>query len=206
MDVPSEAFLGDEGMAIDARNSFPEGPSPVHRLSPTGLGFTVTLDDGIQPGRPVSLAFTYTDADVAGTDDRKLVLARYDDTRGFWTPLPTERDPSNHRLTGLTDHFSLFQVMMLSPGASVGEAKAFPNPLRPALGQRQMKFSDIPAGSEVKIFTMQGELVRTLHADDLGEAPWDGKNAGGQSVASGVYIVRIEGVGGKKILKVAVQR
>ena len=62
------------------------------------------------------------------------------------------------------------------------------------------------AGSEVKIFTLQGDLVRVLHADDLGEAPWDGKNTGGQSVASGVYIVRIEGPGGHKTIKVAVQR
>jgi hypothetical protein len=90
---------------------------------------------------------------------------------------------------------------------SVDSAVAYPNPLRPAKYPGiDMTFANLPTDSKIKIFTTTGELVRELAVTPLGESPWNGKNASGQDVASGVYLAFIEGTGGNKTIKVAVQR
>jgi flagellar hook assembly protein FlgD len=43
------------------------------------------------------------------------------------------------------------------------------------------------SGVEVKVYTSEGELVKKL--DGLA---WDGRNAAGASVASGVYLFRVK--------------
>ena len=69
-----------------------------------------------------------------------------------------------------------------------GEAEviAFPNPFRFS-SQRVVSFS-IPAGLqgsdlEIRIYTMGGELVRTVRG-----LTWDATNDAGNRVASGVYL------------------
>jgi hypothetical protein len=74
------------------------------------------------------------------------------------------------------------------PGTS--KAVAYPNPFRPK-SQRLLTFT-VPAdltgsGVEVKVYTSEGELVKKL--DGLA---WDGRNAAGAPVASGVYLFRIK--------------
>ena len=58
----------------------------------------------------------------------------------------------------------------------------------------------------IKIYTLTGVEIRELKSTASGLASWDGKNTSGESVASGVYFAFIEGTGGKKTLKVAIQR
>lgn len=57
----------------------------------------------------------------------------------------------------------------------------------------QLRFFGLIAGSEVKILTADGRLVRSLNPNDFAEvqgsqAQWDGRNMEGELVASGVYI------------------
>jgi len=70
------------------------------------------------------------------------------------------------------------------------KAVAYPDPFRPK-SQRLAVFS-VPAeieasGAEVRVYTSEGELVRKL--DGLA---WDGKNAAGAEVASGVYLFKVK--------------
>jgi len=56
-----------------------------------------------------------------------------------------------------------------------------------------LRFFSLIAGSEVKILTADGRLVRRLNPDNFAEvqgsqAQWDGRNMEGELVASGVYI------------------
>lgn len=74
--------------------------------------------------------------------------------------------------------------------AGTAKAVAYPNPFRPK-SQRLVTFT-VPAqlgasGVEVKIYTSEGELVKKL--DGLA---WDGRNAAGAPVASGVYLFRLK--------------
>lgn len=60
-------------------------------------------------------------------------------------------------------------------------------------GPDMLNFYNLVPGSEVKILTANGQLIRTLYPDNFDEvrgglAQWDGKNSEGRLVASGVYV------------------
>jgi hypothetical protein len=63
----------------------------------------------------------------------------------------------------------------------------WPNPFNPrtAVGG-VVKFSYLPAGSKVGIYTITGELVKTL-PEVNGLAMWDGRNQTGYMVSAGIY-------------------
>ena len=69
---------------------------------------------------------------------------------------------------------------------------AYPNPCYLNRGQI-VRIANLPLNSEVRIYSLSGELVRTLEEGvemkgGLQEAIWDGKNEEGQEVVRGVYI------------------
>ncbi|MFD1553592.1 T9SS type A sorting domain-containing protein [Putridiphycobacter roseus] len=67
----------------------------------------------------------------------------------------------------------------------------------------QIKITNLPEVCNVKIFNMQGSLIRQYTKDDpLTSLNWDLTNTVGVPIASGVYIIHIEVPGvGEKILK-----
>lgn len=67
----------------------------------------------------------------------------------------------------------------------------------------RVKITNLPQKATIKIFTMNGNLVRTYTKDsDLPEVIWDLKNTEGVPVASGLYIVHIDaGDLGEKVVK-----
>ena len=61
----------------------------------------------------------------------------------------------------------------------------------------------------VKVYNIAGELVRPIFDADVQsglwfQANWNGKNADGETVASGVYFVSVKGAGIKTIRRVVV--
>ncbi|MFA6092089.1 MAG: hypothetical protein WC986_04015 [Elusimicrobiota bacterium] len=84
---------------------------------------------------------------------------------------------------------------------------------RPITFDGTMIHYGLPAGDsaelKVKIYDVAGELVREIPQGELGGgftyySPWDCKNEGGKSVASGVYIGQIKWGGRNKFFKMAV--
>ena len=49
-------------------------------------------------------------------------------------------------------------------------------------------FLNLPAGSTLKVFAIDGHLVKTLNASAGGNQPWDLTNDAGEKVASGIYL------------------
>ena len=96
--------------------------------------------------------------------------------------------------------------MAAAPAADLSSAKVYPNPFRPALGHTAVTFAQLPAGAEIRIYTISGELVRELAADAGGIARWDATNKDGRGVASGGYFALVRGAGDKSVLKVVIQR
>jgi len=74
--------------------------------------------------------------------------------------------------------------------SGTGKAAAYPNPFRPKIHNLvAFKLAESMAGPEmeIKIYTSEGELVKKVEG-----LAWDGKNAAGAAVASGVYIFRVK--------------
>ena len=84
--------------------------------------------------------------------------------------------------------------------------KARPNPLNP---KTELSFTLSREGRvRVTVYDMQGRLMKTLLDDNRGvgeqRLSWDGSNARGEKVASGVYFFRIQAPEGEVIQRVAV--
>jgi hypothetical protein len=103
--------------------------------------------------------------------------------------------------------FSLAEVFVGddAPPEDLSSAKIFPNPFRPARFST-LKIEEVPEGAQVAVYTLAGEKVVDLPpADRFGKTVWDGRNSGGQSVASDVYFAVIQGTGQKKVFRIAVE-
>ena len=73
-------------------------------------------------------------------------------------------------------------------------------------GEREIRFTHIPPGSKISIFTVRGELIKTLTHDDLfvGDVYWNLRTEENLDAAYGVYVFVVESPGiGTKIGKFA---
>ena len=83
---------------------------------------------------------------------------------------------------------------------------AYPNPFRPSQGHTTMTIGNVAPNQTLKLFTLKGDLVRSIPTTSGGEATWDLKNDSGESVQSAVYFGLVDGQGSDKTFKVVVQR
>lgn len=77
---------------------------------------------------------------------------------------------------------------------------AYPTPFIPSKGHSQITFTRLTARVTIRIYTISGELVRTLVKDSgaSDEVSWvPVVSDRGESVASGVYIYHVESADGK---------
>ncbi|MFP4458023.1 MAG: T9SS type A sorting domain-containing protein [Candidatus Zixiibacteriota bacterium] len=75
----------------------------------------------------------------------------------------------------------------------VDEIKVYPNPVNFGIGQ-EMIFSELPANPYLTIYTTNGDPVINYdpsYTDFANRFIWDGANAAGNEVASGIYIYTI---------------
>ncbi len=98
-------------------------------------------------------------------------------------------------------------TVTMTPWAEAGKIYVYPNPFKPDTASGHvLKFDNCPEGTEIRIYTVTGELVRK-YADVSGKQTWDGKNTQGSDVASGVYMyVVVQSDGSKTLGKVFVVR
>ncbi|HEX9657889.1 MAG TPA: hypothetical protein VGB89_13360, partial [Bacteroidota bacterium] len=95
--------------------------------------------------------------------------------------------------------------------ADINRINVVPNPYLGASAyekqlDRVLRFTNLPVGAKVRIFTLAGALVQTIENSGPGTtADWDLQNEKGNMVASGMYIAHVDIPGiGSKILKIAV--
>lgn len=103
-----------------------------------------------------------------------------------------------------------FALGVIAPPVSI---KAYPNPWKPGTGGTHdaagVTFSGIPGAATIDIYTVTGELVRTIRVAESagGIAFWDGLRDSGGKAGSGVYLAAIKiATGGSKTIKLAVER
>jgi len=73
-------------------------------------------------------------------------------------------------------------------------------------GEREVRFTYVPPGSKISIFTVRGELVRTLYSENLfvGDVYWNLRSEENIDVAYGIYVYVVDAPNiGTKIGKLA---
>lgn len=111
--VPAGTFTQTVDLLASAR-AFASAPPG----QPTQLEFEISAAAGGQEvhrfanNRRLTLAISYTDADIAGADPRKLKVFAYDEIAGAWSVagIGTTVDPAKHRITAQLEHLSRFSV------------------------------------------------------------------------------------------------
>lgn len=156
--------------------------------------FTV-LGEGFSAGPPQVVARKSGQADVAATaenrvDDQTLNfdLNMQDNAIGFWDIVITNADGNSYSATA-----------RLLVDFAAGNVTVTNNLLRPRQGTvMNIEVTTFNSGRvTLRLFTMDGRLVRTLYdqAREQGifTLTWDGRDAAGAMVASGLYILKSDG-------------
>ena len=86
-----------------------------------------------------------------------------------------------------------------------------PNPYRgsstydPGVLQSEVRFVNLPMGATARVFTLSGQLVKTVLGNNDGFVRWDLRTEAGLPVASGLYLVHVDVPGvGEKVIKFGV--
>jgi len=113
-----------------------------------------------------------------------------------------------HLWIGTDKGLSMLELGMVKPKPALSQLMVYPNPLLLfSSGSAAVKFKNLTATSIVDIFAVSGELIREIPSKGLGMVSWDGRNRGGNLVASGVYLwVVRDAEGNKSRGKIAVIR
>ena len=207
--IPARTFSDDVTILAKQHSSLAPADSNVRELSHTNIGVIIDAY-GKNPAREMELRIPYNNSDITGMNEESLVISRYDEEKNVWIPLKSKVDSENKQIIAYIDKLSVYAIMGTTNTAKAFDnMKYYPNPLQPSKGLNysRMQFSNIPAGTRIKIYTLLGQVVRDLEADASGMAVWDGKNNAGAKAASGVYIVYMEdGSGNEKRIKIAIER
>ena len=70
---------------------------------------------------------------------------------------------------------------------------------------RQLQFINLPAECEIRIFTLSGNLIKTLQHDAAhGTEVWDLRAEGGREITSGIYLYQVKSAGKEYLNRFAV--
>jgi hypothetical protein len=149
---------------------------------------------------------THTDTDVRLGIGYYYAVTSYD--TGHNAPWPA--DPSMATVgaleSGLVNQNTEPVYPMAKPSNNLDDVRVYPNPFRQHSQLRgpgeeyRMEFVNVPSKCTIRIYTLAGDLVRTIeHTSGSGDEPWGSKAIGDyqvtrylQFVAPGPYIFQVE--------------
>jgi hypothetical protein len=202
--IPAGTFSGSVSLTVSTAQV---SATAQKTIAMSAIGVRISNDRRAQPAGNVEITMFYRHSDIAGLDEANLSLGRYDEERSRWIPLPSVVYPDLHKVTGETNHFSVFALLELKPSSTLGLARVFPSPFTPANHPQGLTIDNLTTEAEIRIFSVSGELIRKVeYTAGTGRTVWDGKNSAGRTVASGVYIAVIKGAGETKKVKIAVEK
>ena len=121
---------------------------------------------------------------------------------------------SNNNLTLNTFNLKLLFLLVILLLTAIGQPSTvfaqqkdnlssvivYPNPVRTTIGHTQATFDNLTNNANIKIFKINGDVVREINATDTaGTVIWDLTNDQGQKVGSAVYIYLITNELGQKV-------
>lgn len=165
--------------------------------------------------------YSFIDSLVEIGSSYYYALTAYDNGRTSWTVNPkakfketgTTRVPSLESSIYANKSQYPFTATLVPP-KSLDEVLVVPNPFVIGEGSSQpgdqdvIQFVNVPNPCTIRIYSVRGDLIKTLYAPEGKGAivSWDQATDYGQYVTSGIYIYHIESQMGEKIGKLAIVR
>jgi hypothetical protein len=107
--------------------------------------------------------------------------------------------------------FNAGRIDARSAADELSEIKVVPNPYighavwETREGVRKIQFTHLPDACTIRIYTLAGDLVKTIHHDNLtGTEDWDMLSQNQQGIVAGVYFYHVQSRYGEKMGKFAV--
>ena len=135
--------------------------------------------------------------------DRDLGVWKYKDNTiqvgfGYYYAVASVDEDGNE--SGMTNRNTRPLVTTREPAENALNVSVFPNPFRlvsglPTSGEESsIVFTNLPAKCTIRIYTVNGELVRTLEHDNpnSGEEVWNQLSESRQKTAAGIYLYTVE--------------
>ena len=181
-------------------------PVMVRILSPTEVAVTFSGPVVAQSADRATFELDGGDllieAVTAGESDEViLVLAESTPVR----PLGRVHELRVHGLRDEEGGLVQGRLVFVLAASELGDVIAYPNPFDP--GKGSLTIANLPAGSVVSIADAAGRVIHAVtERDGDGGVDWDGRNATGQRVGSGIYFYQVCHEGGTRTGKLAVIR
>ncbi|MCK5243615.1 T9SS type A sorting domain-containing protein [bacterium] len=105
---------------------------------------------------------------------------------------------SENGLVVLSEELSPTPEPTPEPSETLSDLKIYPNPFKPALGHVKITFENLTANTQIRIYSITGNLVKKIIVETSGIAEWDGITDQGKMVAQGVYFYQVTNKSGKK--------
>jgi len=173
--------------------------------------------DTVMKGDPSYLSgaqYTYVDSSVDIGKGYYYALTSFSNPRSTWTGVQTVTNVPSMETSVFANRTTTAFVATLAPSQSVDNILVVPNPFvigtgfsQPGAGDK-IQFVNIPNPCTIRIYTVRGDLVKTIQVSDVAGAiaSWDQVTDYGQFVKSGLYVYHVESPFGTKIGKLAIVR
>ena len=200
---PDDGQFDLAGYVIYRSDYLPIGPwTPIDTI----LVGDVNYFDGVN--------YTYKDLSVSIGNGYYYSITSFDNGRSSWTGVQTVNNVPSMESSIFANRIADPFIATLPPKQNLDEILVVPNPFVIGEGfsrpgeQDRIQFVNIPNPCTIRIYTVRGDLVRTLEAGqgDGAIVSWDQVTDFGQFVESGVYIYHVEFNGNTKIGKFAIVR
>ncbi|MBK8869897.1 MAG: hypothetical protein IPN19_02315 [Elusimicrobia bacterium] len=146
---------------------------------------------------------------MAGTSIRAKDLAIYelDQRTGVWNKMPDSQVSEQAGTVSVPLRHSGTYALGGSPNYDLSNAHAYPVPYRPGRDPNGISFTGLSSFGSIKIFTLDGRLVKTMGYDGVSSVDWNPVTSdGGDPVGSDVYLYVIENDQQRKVGKLMVIR
>jgi hypothetical protein len=156
-------------------------------------------------------SFTWIVAEAGGLVSSQSTFHRAQLGRTYWWRVRTEH-PTAPSAWSAAFAFSTQEhptaIDLASPASSNLRLRAHPNPFNP---RTTIEYSlELEGDLQLAVFDVAGRHVRTLAAGPAQagthSVEWDGRNAAGRPVGSGVYLVRLESATATRVVRVSLLR
>ncbi len=165
---------------------------------------------------PAKIALSYVDSgpedgivDKTSPPLREDTLAVYwlNESHSLWVKLANSVvDNQSNVVTAPMFHFSIFSLHGVGT-SDLSDAYAYPVPFMPSRGDTDITFTNISSLCTIKIYTLNGELVKTIeNTSGIASYPWNVTNDRGERLGSGVYLYMIKNDKSKKKGKLIIIR
>ncbi len=158
--------------------------------------------------------YTYVDSTVDIGKGYYYALTSFNSGKSVWKGVQTLNNVPPLETSIFANRTKTPFVATIPPTSTVDKILVVPNPFvlgggfsQPGV-QDKIQFVNVPNPCTIRIYTIRGDLVKTIHvADGDGAiASWDQVTDYGQYVESGIYIYHVESPFGTKIGKLAIVR